>query len=152
VASWLEVEVARTCSNPIPDKLMLPYGTATVPSRLVVRAQGKEFLVESGVRSDPGAGACTQGSLLIKLGADEKIEYHKANIWDVLRYRPIIAVQLVVALLSLVSALLTGYLGFVKAQADQANSGTIQLAAVLLVVTFLLAGFKLIVDLRAPFK
>jgi hypothetical protein len=110
-------------------------------------------VAESAIRSDQGEGACTAGALLSALGgAGQSIEYRKAGTLDLIQHRPVLLVQLTVVALTLISALFTGYFGFIKNSSDPASSVTHQWAFFVMALAFILAALKSYLDFRDPFK
>jgi hypothetical protein len=77
---------------------------------------------------------------------DVDIEYRRATIWDVLRYKPWL--QMLITLSTFVSAVIAGYATYLKSIADPANTFAYETATVSLALTFFLTAGKLIVAFR----
>jgi hypothetical protein len=152
MAEWTKVPLTYRCEPAPPEgKLYLPVGSTPL-TRIVVRtSRGETVLVKGGVRNDQGTGACAVGSTLASLAGtdtDKDIDYRKATFWDVVRYDSGVRLQLWLAILTFLSALITIYATYLKNMADPSNAFTYNTAAVLLVITFLVALGKLYTEFR----
>jgi hypothetical protein len=146
---WTPQKVTYRCEpSPPEEKLYIPKGS-TRNLRIMVKINaGQEILVGGGVRVEEGDYACAIGDTIADLGGlDVDIEYRRATIWDVLRYKPWL--QMLIMLATFVSAVIAGYATYLKSIVDLANTFAYETATVSLALTFFLAAGKLIVAFRS---
>jgi hypothetical protein len=118
---------------------------------MVVRPKGgnKMRLVEGGIKSDRGPGACATGTLLAFLGGtNAKIEFRQAGFWGVLRYGESVMQQLSITLLTFVGTVIAGIATYLSSTPDPTKAFVYGVADIVVLITFVLAALKLIDDVR----
>jgi len=148
---WIGLQVTHRCEPAPPDgTLYLPKGTAPIP-RMVVRPEGgnKVKLVEGGVKSDNGPGACATGALLAFLGGtNARIEYREATFGDKIMYGESVLRQLTVTLLTFVSSIIAAIATYLTSSSDPTKAFVYGMATTVVTISFVLALLKLLDDFR----
>jgi hypothetical protein len=110
-------------------------------------------LLPAGQRGDDGTAAVLPGDLLAVLGGkDAGIRYRPATWRDVLRYQPMAKVQLGVAALTLVAAILAAITSYAGTRSSTTPAFTADAAPWVLLVALALAVWKLYSDITGDLK
>jgi hypothetical protein len=136
---WSTVGITGISNVVVQGTLLLPMGYAPIP-RVVVRANGRTKLLAAGVQSDGGNKAVLPGDLLaIFGGSNAAISYRQATWRDILRYKPIVKIQLLVAALTLIATVLSSISAFIGTRSPTTPTFTADAAPWVLGVAFILA-------------
>lgn len=147
--NWTPVELTTLCTAPTPGTLMLPQGTQTRARVVLLRQNGKVRLLKCGLRSDPGAAACADASVV---AAGESGEYATPGWWQVIRYSTAVKFQLAIAILTAVATLLAAFVTFFNNANSDKNPFAARTAFVAVFVATILAVVKFIKDWRDAFS
>jgi hypothetical protein len=147
---WVSVGVTGIGSVVVQGMILFPSGSEAV-TRVVVKAKnGKTKLLPAGARADGGEAAVLPGDLLVALGGrDAIISYRPATWRDVLRYKPIVKVQLLVVSLTLVATVLSAITSFVGTRSPTTPTFTADAAPWVLGIAFLLAMMNLYSNVKS---
>ena len=136
---WTSVGLTSLGNVVVQGTFLLPVGSSPIP-QAVVEGNGRTKLLPTGVRSDPGTAAVVSGDLLAIFGGDKAtVKYRKAEKIDVLRYKPMVKIQLLVALLTLVATVLSSINSFVGTRSPTTPVFSADAAPWVLGVAFVLA-------------
>jgi len=120
--------------------ILLPAGSEAVARVVVKGANGNRKLLPAGARADIGEAAVVPGDLLVALGGRDANVSYRAGSWrDVLRYKPIVKVQLLVAALTLVATVPSAITSFVGTRSPTTPVFTADAAPWVLGIAFILA-------------
>ena len=135
-----EVAITGIASVVVQGMILLPIGSQPM-ARVVVTATNKRTkLLSAGARADHGTDAVLPGDLLAALGGDgAMVSYRRATWKDVVRYKPIVKVQLLIALLTLIATALAAISAYVGTRSPTTSSFTADAAPWVLGVAFILA-------------
>ncbi|MFI5034998.1 MAG: hypothetical protein ACHQFZ_02195 [Acidimicrobiales bacterium] len=137
---WTEVSITGLASVVVQGMLLLPVGTPAVSRVVVKSANGRIKMLPAGERADQGAAAVLPGDLLALFGGvDAKITYRPATWRDILRFKPIVKVQLLVATLTLLATVLASISAFVGTRSPTTPSFTADAAPWVLGIACVLA-------------
>jgi len=141
---WSEVSITGLASVVVQGMLLLPVGSSP-QSRVVIKsANGRIKMLTAGARADKGTAAVLPGDLLTLFGgADAKIMYRPATFRDVLRFKPIVKVQLLVAALTLFATVLSSISAYAGTRSPTTPSFTADAAPWILGIAFVLATSNL---------
>ncbi len=132
------------------DEILLPTATA-LPSgkRLLVKGNGKTRLMKGRRRSDPGEGACVSASTLRSFGdAGAHVSYRGVGFWQLVWRDSGMLLQLLISLVTLAGALITGYNTYLKSSGTDVATFTSKTAFIALALAFALSALKFIKEYR----
>ena len=140
---WSTVGITGISNVVVQGTLLLPMGSTPIP-RVVVKANGRTKLLAAGVQSDGGDDAVLPGELLAIFGGSEAtISYRSATWRDIIRFKPIVKIQLLVASLTLIATVLSSINAFVGTRSPTTPTFTADAAPWVLGIAFILAASNL---------
>lgn len=145
-----EVAVTSSC-EPTPEKrrLLLPRAAAPVGKpRVLVRGTGAKRVMKVGRRADSGPGACVPAELLGPLGGENAtISYRGIGMIEAAARDGSLRLDAIVAVSTLVSAILTAYVSLIKNRADE---NVANIATIVAIAAFFAALAKFWKEYKAP--
>jgi hypothetical protein len=150
---WTDVTITGIGSVVVQGMILFPIGSAPL-SRVVVRAaNGRSRLLSAGQRGDEGTAAVLPGDLLAVLGGrDAHIQYRPAKWRDVIRFKPMVKVQLGLAILTLIAAVMAAITSYVGTRSPSTPAFTAEAAPWVLLIALVLAVWKLYSDIQGDLK
>ncbi len=145
------VRVITGC-NPLPDDktFLLPRAadTAALGGKrhvLVTGANGKNKVLKWSTRADDGQGACVSTGVLRSLGGEGDVTYRGVGFWKRVPRDPMLRLQALISVLTVVAALLSAYGTWIKSTTgSSATAWDRQTATIVLIVAAALAIAKLV--------
>jgi hypothetical protein len=143
------VHVTGIASVIMPGTILLPKGTPPISPVVVEASDGTTKLLPGGVRADSGTAAALPGDILTKMGGVDSVVRYRAGTWrDILHYKPVIWLQLLITVLTLVATVFAAISAYVGTRSPTTPAFTAEAAPWVLVVAFVLAFSKLVSDVR----
>jgi hypothetical protein len=133
------IRITGTCSAPPSDGVILFPARAGSPSagRVVVTVGGRRRVLNAGIRTDHGTGACVSGSLLHAAGGEgSEIEWRPGRWYDLYRYDKAKLKTALVAVLALIASLALAVVAFM-ANSSSAHAAARTIAVAILALTIL---------------
>ena len=149
---WTHVTITGLASVVVQGMILLPLASQPV-ARVVVQGNSRTRLLPAGVRADHGTAAVLPGDLLTTLGGDgAQISYRAATWMDVLRLRRRARVQLAIAVLTLIAAILAAINAYVGTRSPTTPTFTADAAPWVLFIGVVLTVWKLYSDITDDLK
>lgn len=141
-----QIRIVTGC-NPTPDDktLLLPQGTTLSGKRhvLITTPTGKKKLLKCSTRGDGGLGACVSPGTLQSLGGEADVTYSGVGMWGRIPHDPMLRLQALISVLTLVAAGLSAYGTWIKSTTgSSATSWDRQTATIVLIIAAVLAAAK----------
>ncbi len=150
---WTDVIITGLGSVVVQGMILLPAGSAALSRVVVQAANGRSRLLSAGQRGDEGTAAVLPGDLLALLGGrDAHIRYRPATWRDVIRFKPMIKVQLGVTLLTLIAATMAAITSYVGTRSTSTPAFTAEAAPWVLLIALVLAVWKLYSDIQGDLE
>lgn len=149
-AEWRTTTVISACS-PAPESgtILLPMGDPKAARRVLAEGADETVVLFAGKRTDHGTGACVSASTLEALGGNKAaIRYRDASFFAVLRRDRWMTLQLGIAILTLVGALLAAYGTWITNGGEASGSFANKTAVFVFAIATLLAFSKFVTEYR----
>jgi len=137
---WKDVSITAYGQVVVQGMLLLPVDRENLARVVVKDKKGLMRLLPAGKRGDAGDAAVLPGNLLAVLGGlNATISYRPATWRDVIRYKPIVKIQLLVATLTLIATVLASISSFVGTRSPTTPSFSADAGPWVLGIAFVLA-------------
>jgi hypothetical protein len=153
---WKSVGITSIGEYAAQGTMLLPVRSESL-SRVVVRELGqpnRTKLLAAGIRADgTGDEALMPGELVSSLGGiNGVVEYRKATWRDVLRYKPAVRIQILIAFLTLAGTIMSAVTSFVGTRSASTPTFAADAAPAALALATVMASWKLWNDVNGDLK
>jgi hypothetical protein len=133
-----KIKVTGSCTAaPTDGQILFPVAVAPASGLVIVTINGRNRVLNVGIRSDAGTGACLSGALLHAAGGEgNEIEWRQGHWYDVYRYGKAKLLAALIAILALAASIALAILAF-TVNSSSTDTATRTTAIAVLVLTIL---------------